>query len=137
MDFITKKKIAKQVAKKLLGKKVTERIKTIGDVLLDNDLTQPEFDIQCQGLPDDEIAYRLLKLLAKSLNEGWTPDWSDSNQHKYTPYFEMRGSSGFRFLYAGAWASGSYVGSRLCFKTSELAEYAGTQFRDVYERFMN
>jgi hypothetical protein len=117
-------------------KKVTERIKTIDDILRDHDLTQSQFYLQCKELEDDEIAYRLLKMLVKSLNEGWTPDWSNSNQYKYSPWFEMGGSSGFRYNDCDGWHTYSNVGSRLCFKSEELAKYAGTQFLALYKRFM-
>ena len=117
-------------------KEVTERIKTFDDVLQDNGIDFGHFDYDCNELADDEIAYRKLKLIAKSLNEGWTPDWSNSNEYKYFPWFEMRGSSGFRFDGYDYWNSGSYVGSRLAFKTSKLAEYAGKQFQSIYEQFM-
>lgn len=119
-------------------KEVTERIDTVDDVLADNGLTREQFDQQCAGLPDDEVAYRILKLMARSLNEGWTPDWDDSSQYKYFPYFEMGGSAGFRFRGFGhdGWDSDSGVGSRLCFKSSELAKYAGTRFIEVYRKFM-
>lgn len=115
-------------------KKVTERIKTVGDVLADHGLTQQ--DLQCIGLSPDEIAYRIIKMLVKSLNEGWVPDWSNSKEVKYYPWFEMGGSSGFRFDGCDSWGSASGVGSRLCFKSRELAEYAGKQFTDVYKQFM-
>jgi hypothetical protein len=115
-------------------KKVTERIKTVSDVLADNGITQSQFDKECQYLSGHEVAYRILHLLAKSLNEGWTPDWSNSGQYKYVPWFDF--SSGFRFDVDAYWSSRSTVGSRLCFKTSELAEYAGKQFLDVYRKFM-
>jgi hypothetical protein len=116
-------------------KKVTERIKTITDVLADNGLTLDQFNSQCQGLTVDEINYRLAKLLTKSLNEGWTPDWNNTSESKYVPWFEM-GSSGFLFGGCGIWRSDSHVGSRLCFKTRELAEHAGNHFTDVYRKFM-
>lgn len=121
---------------KEVPKSVMERIKTVEDVLSDNGLTREQFDEQYEGLEEDEIAYRILKLLAKSLNEEWMPDWSDSNEYKYYPWFEMRGSRGFRFIDNAYWHSDSGVGSRLCFKTRELAEYAGQQFQPVYEQFM-
>lgn len=121
---------------KEVPKSVMERIKTVEDVLSDNGLTCEQFDKQCEGLEEDEVAYRILKLLAKSLNEGWVPDWSASDEHKYFPWFEMRGSSGFRFFGDDVWLSTSLVGYRLCFKTRELARYAGQQFQHVYEQFM-
>lgn len=122
--------------KKSQPKNVMERIKTVDDVLEDNMLTKAAFDKQCIDLSEDEVAYRILKLLAKSLNEGWIPNWSDNNEYKYQPWFEMRGSAGFRFYVFDSWISRSYVGSRLCFKTRPLAEYAGRQFQSVYEQFM-
>lgn len=117
-------------------KSVLERIKTIDDVFADHKLTRADFYDSCDGLDRDEIAYRIIKLLAKSLNEGWTPDWSNSNEYKYYPWFEMRGSSGFRFYGLVSWRTYSVVGSRLCFKSRELAEHAGKHFQSVYEDFM-
>ncbi len=117
-------------------KNVMERIKTVQDVLADNGISQGSFHKQCEGLETDELAYRLLKLLAKSLNEGWTPDWNDDNQYKYFAWFYMGGSSGFRYDGCGGWYSVSTVGSRLCFKSRELAEYAGKQFTQVFKDFM-
>lgn len=118
------------------SKNVLERIKTVADLLADHGMTQNEFDDDCIGLEEDEIAYRILKMLAKSLNEGWTPDWSNDEEYKYVPWFETGGSSGFRFYDFVVWSSRSVVGSRLCFKTRELAEHAGKHFTDVYKKFM-
>lgn len=115
-------------------KDVTERIKTIDDVLIDNGWTRERFEEWSSEMTEDEKAYVILKFLAKSLNEGWAPDWSDDNQYKYYPWFDM--SSGFRFNNCDGWGSHSYVGSRLCFKSSQLAEYVGKQFIDVYRKFM-
>ncbi len=118
-------------------KLITDRIKTVHDLLNWNSLSQEDFDRWCDGLEDDEIAYRLLKMLTRTLNEGWLPDWTDANQYKYVVWFDMRGgSSGFQFYVYDAWYSRSSVGSRLCFKSQELAEYASKQFIDLYRRFM-
>ena len=117
-------------------KKLTERIKTVDDLLAANSLTRDQFNQSCIGLSDDEVAYRIIKMLARTLNEGWIPDWSNSSEYKYYPWFEMRGSSGFRFDDCDNWASHSYVGSRLCFKTRELAEHAAKHFTPEYERLM-
>jgi hypothetical protein len=130
-------KASGQIIIKEKPKSPIERIRTIDDLLADHHLTKQKFDQQNIGLADDEVAYRLLKLLGTSLNEGWKPDWTNHSETKYYPYFEMRGSSGFRFLGCAHWLSTSSVGSRLAFKSKELATHAGTQFRDVYEKFMN
>jgi hypothetical protein len=118
-------------------KKINERIKTIADLLADHGYTQERFDQLCKDLSTDEKAYRLLKLLTLSLNEGWFPDWDNSSQPKYYAWFYMGGSSGFRFDGFDTWRSVSFVGSRLCFKTSELATHAGKHFTEVYKQFMS
>ena len=117
-------------------KKVTDRIMSVLDVLNDNGLSHEQFKKQSEGLSEDEVAYKILKLLAKSLNEGWQPNWNNTNEAKYYAWFEMGGSSGFRFGGCAYWLSYSLVGSRLCFKSRELAEHAGKNFTDVYKQFM-
>lgn len=112
-------------------------ILTVADLLAANGLTQEQFDQQSEGLDPDEKAYRLMKLLAKTLNEGWLPNWDNPNEYKYYPWFYMDGgSSGFRFDGFANWDSSSAVGSRLCFKSSALAEHAGKNFTEVYKQFM-
>lgn len=116
-------------------KDVTERIKTIDDVLRVNGISGMELKMWQAMLTEDEFNYRLLKLIAKTLNEGWTPNWDDQSERKYFPWFKM-GSSGFRSDGYVDWYAGSSVGSRLCFKTRELAEYAGKQFTEIYKNHM-
>ncbi len=116
--------------------KVTDRIKTFEDVLEDNNISELDFKSSCKGLSEDEIAYRQIKLITKSLNEKWTPDWNNGDEYKYYPYFDMREGCGFSgSLYYGC-GTATGVGSRLCFKTSNLAEYAGKTFTSIYEKFM-
>ena len=119
-----------------IPKSIMQRIKTVDDVLAEWDIDKKEFDEIYKGFMEDEKAYKLIKLLVKTLNEGWEPNWDDGDQCKYFPYFYMGGSSGFRFHDCGAWRSSSVVGSLLCFKSHELAEYAGKQFADLYKEFM-
>lgn len=110
---------------------IINRIKTIDDVLAYHNITRESFEKSCENLTPDERAYRLLKLITRCLNEGWTPNWSNSNENRYVPWFNL--SSGFRFCVY--WASSS-ISSRLYFKSKELAEHAATQFIDVYRQFM-
>ncbi|NHQ66959.1 hypothetical protein [Elizabethkingia miricola] len=117
-------------------KEIKERIKTFNDVLQYHGIKSETFAMECVSLTDDEIAYKQIKLIASALNEGWVPDWNDRNQTKYYPWFRMGSSSGgFSFHDYGFGHSASYVGSRLCYKSSELAKYAGTQFISIYKKF--
>ena len=49
----------------------------------------------------------------------------------------MESSSAGGFVCNDYGSRGTYVavGSRLCFKSRELAEYAGKQFKDIYEEY--
>lgn len=118
------------------NQKVTDRIKTFEDVLKDQNISEDDFYSSCKELTIDEIAYKKLKLIAKSINEDWTPNWNDSNEYKYYPYFDMRENVGFSFSQCYCWGTYSHVGSRLCFKTKELAEYSGKQFISIYKEFL-
>lgn len=127
----------KELLKNLFGNeyfsdKITDRIKTFLDVI-------DELKISSNFNPTgskDEVAYIRLKLIAECLNEGWTPNWDDTNETKYYPYFDMRSGVGFSDSLCDYWRANSCVGSRLCFKSRELAEYAGKQFEVIYKDFL-
>lgn len=71
----------------------------------------------------------MLDMAEVVINEGWEADYTDRNQSKHTPYFEMRGSS-FVFRYSNARyvLTHSNVGSRRSFRTEELSIFFGTKF---------
>ncbi len=87
------------------------------------------------------VALALLVIITEALNEGWQPNWNDSSEYKYHPYFRVNASakklSGSGLAYFGyvRWNSHSFVGSRLCFKSWELAKYAGKTFKKLYEEY--
>lgn len=129
--------------KMLLGKTGTiiERVKTFEDVCDELGITVEEslpFNEELLLTPDRIAinAFAKVLLIAKVLNEGWTPNWDDSNEYKYYPWFDMRNSSGSGCSRSGYDISfaGTFVGSRLCFKSSELCKYAAKQFEDVYKQ---
>lgn len=88
------------------------------------------------GFTYDEICYRKLKTITKALNDGWSPNWKDSGEKKWCPYFDA--SSGFEFCdtYCCSMLQTAGDSSRLCFKSKELAEYAGHKFTDIYKQFI-
>lgn len=124
---------------------ITDRVKTYEDackVLGVEPIN--EQNAKAQGFRSDEIARRKLETIAAALNEGWKPDWNNTDQYKYYPYFYIqenakgKGSAGLSCastLYSASIASAS-VGSRLCFYASRLARYAGNQFTDLYEQIL-
>lgn len=107
---------------------------------------------QLQSLPYPEAknadqvtinAFAKLILIARVLNEGWQPDWNNDDEAKYYPWFDMEtypdrvGSGvGFSFHVSYYGGSGTNVGSRLCFKSRDLAKFAGETFLSVYREMM-
>lgn len=109
-------------------------IKTFEDAC--NELgIDPDEEFNGNDLPD-EVAYKKLKIVAKAINQGWEPDWNNTNQRKWWPYFKL--SSGFGFSHSAYHCDYTVtaVGSRLCFETEEKCTYAAKQFIDIYEQFM-
>ena len=115
-------------------------------------------------MSNDIIAYAKLRIIAEALNEGWKPKF-DGYECRYYPWFyiytkkeyeeldedekkECRivgrsnsyAGAGGDVVYASVGGASSYsdagCGSRLFFKTREIAEYFGKQFIDIWERFL-
>ncbi|MEE0625577.1 MAG: hypothetical protein UDG88_05890 [Muribaculaceae bacterium] len=111
---------------------------------------------------DDLYAYLKLRIIVAALNEGWEPKF-EKGEYRYFPWFylytkeqydelddEEKGRcvlrsgssasshSGFVYCHAHNDASGSSasLGSRLAFRTCELAAYAGRQFTEEWADFM-
>ena len=122
--------------------KITDRIKTFQDACRELSLQEDGFlSLTCNqesmgGALKSIAAYSKLIIIAAALNEGWVPDWDNTNQKKWYAWFKMGSGFGFSGTDCGSWCAGTDAGSRLCFKTAELAEYAGRQFTDMYQDFL-
>lgn len=119
--------------------KITERLKTFSDILSELGIDEDSFYESCEDFDSDEIAYRKIKLITKAFNEGWIPDYSNSSQYKYYPYFLFdKGVSGFGFIdsYYVCVSAVTGSGARLVYKSRELSDYAGKQFAKEYNDYL-
>lgn len=140
-------KEVKELLETLFGKetfnpgRITDRVKTFEDAasivgISDNLKTFLDYN------GNDSImlgaqAMAKLSIIAKALNEGWEPDWTNEDEYKYYPYFNnYKPGFGFSAYDTDAWNTVTLCGSRLCFKTRELAIYAGKQFLKEYNQFL-
>lgn len=135
-------KEGKQVLSDLFGKQValydniTDRVKSFEDAcqVLGISTNVPEV----KGLPRKHqkaiIANYKLIVIAEALNEGWKPNWQDSDEYKYYPWFDMSNPAGVGYsdTYNTASSTNANVGSRLCLKNRELAIYFGQTFTDLF-----
>ena len=128
---------------------VMERIKTFEDAVAelsnramngDKDAGEllDEWKISSQVGSKDLLAYLKLRIITYALNEGWKPEFEEVTEPRFYPWFSLETS---RVVCSGCYAykvnasmySFSSHGSRLAFKSKELAEYAGKQFIEIYE----
>lgn len=127
---------------------IIERVKSYADAC--GVLGVPQLDEEAMlsaGFRPDEIARRKLETITAALNEGWKPDWNNTDEYKYYPWFYINpgngkdpdgktygAGAGLSFAYTNIAASytSAYIGSRLCFRDRRLAYYAGNTFTDLY-----
>ena len=110
------------------------------------------------------FAYTRLAIIAEALNEGWRPEYTE-DEYRYYPWFGLYtqeeyddmddedkercrfvgrsfssavASGGLVFADAGYGSadSGTYFGSRLAFKSRELAIYCGKQFIEIWINYL-
>lgn len=113
-------------------------------------------------MTEDFIAYFKLRIIVAALNEGWEPKF-EKCEYRYYPWFylytkeeydelddEQKGRcvlrsgsstvSYYGFVRCNAYNDASFssanYGSRLAFRTRELADYAGRQFIEEWADFM-
>ncbi len=83
-----------------------------------------------------------LVIISEAVNDGWKPNWDDSNEEKWLPWFDMEvdsnNPSGFRFIVSrfGRTTSNSAGGSRLCFETEEQSDFVGKHYEDLWRAAM-
>ncbi len=90
-------------------------------------------------LPDGDRNYHFndhkAVVITRVLNQGWIPNWNDSDEPKWYIWFKWVGS-GFSLLGVGCGSSHTGVGSRHHFKTDVLAKFAANRFPEVYNQRM-
>lgn len=131
----------KQYPSPLLAKRFFESytdIKTFDDACACVGIDPKTFHESRKNLSHDTYAYEQLKVISKALNGGTHMDYTDTDVYKYYPYFKALGSSvGFSYCVCICDSAFSSVGSRLTYKSREIAEYAGKQFLDIYNKYIN
>lgn len=130
----------------------------------DNQAVIDYYAISDKTCTEDILAFAKLRVIAEALNEGWKPTFR-KDEYRYYPWFNIYckeelddldeyhrkmcrvvGRGGYSahayygLVYASALNASSYsstlCGSRLAFKTKELADYCGYQFRDICADFL-
>ena len=126
-------------------------------------LVQEMSDAQMIGkLSPDLLAFLKLRVIAAALNEGWEPQFV-KGEYRWFPWFylytqseidemteedrarvvlrsgfnaDAYGGVAYAYAFHDSSHADTYLGSRLAFKNSKLAEYAGQQFLDIWADFV-
>lgn len=87
--------------------------------------------LEQNNIPEKEIAVQQWKVIVKALNKGWVPDFNNTDQRKYYPWFNLQGGVS---LYSVSYVSqSSFVPPYFLFKDEETVRYAISQFSSVYK----
>ncbi|WP_340112641.1 hypothetical protein [Maribellus mangrovi] len=135
-DAVTKLNEARELVADFIDQQIAEdwRVKSFNDAC-DRLGLDPNSILTAADTPD-EAAYKKLKVIAKAINNGWEPNWDDTDEKKWWPWFNL--SSGFGFSLSSYYYGRSYttVGSRLCFESKEKSTYAAETFLSIYEELL-
>ena len=82
---------------------------------LDANTVIPDFSLFPVEEQEAMKAHAKLIIINKAINGDWVPDWNNSNEYKYYPWFEMGSPSGGGFSYDDydSWNTNSNVSSHL------------------------
>ena len=121
--------------KSFFSQKITDRIKTYEDAC--SELGEKSLDekaLKENGFTDVEIIRRKIETITRAYNEGWEADYSNSDQKKWRVWIKGLSSGGFVFgvTYCNCSDAAAGYGSRLCFKSEELAKDAWEKFSSYY-----
>ena len=129
-----------------------------------NKTVKDYLDIADKTCAKDIIALARLRVIAEALNEGWKPKFDD-DEFRYYPWFHIytkeeyeeldedvkkefsvvgcsyndTNTSGNLLFACADYASSnsfSFYGSRIAFKTRELAKYCGKQFIGIWKDYL-
>lgn len=118
---------------------IMERVKSFQDICDIAGVMRCTFELPTNATRKQirKNAGNMIELFIEVLNEGWEPDYSNSNEQKWYPYFEYNKRTGRFSYYAYCYNDVvSHVGSRLVFKTKALAEFAAKLFIDIYNDYL-
>lgn len=142
VSFLSNWEIVEKVSEPVKAPKVDtrtifEKVKTFEDaykLLAKSDKDKKDYD-KIKNIDVADYIKDSLKrvIIAKALNEGWKPNWSNTSEYKWFPYFSFASGFSFSDSHYYNFYTHSTVGFRLCFKSEKLSDYFGKQFIDLHE----
>ena len=122
-----------------LDSEETDKVKTALVIVYGKRLGILSFDNVCKQLGVENnnqlSSFEKLKLISKVANQGWYPNWHNTNEYKYLPYFKMV-KGVFSFSIVNYNITRMTVPSALLYQSSDLAYFIGVYYFDLYEDYL-
>ena len=151
---ISKEQVESEM-KKMFGEEVfksnvMDRVKTFEDACRELNIDPVKWleENETNKMDAHVLAYLKLCIIAKALRGSWKPNWANTDEWKYYPWFKIvpavvgfayDGSKlGVSVLYSTYVASHSYAGcgGALASETEEIAIYFGKQFAEIWKEYL-
>ena len=98
-----------------------------------NKTTEEQFNKKWEGFEEHEKYGALERLIVNFYNKGEKPNWENTDQHKYYPYFIMD-KVDFRYFTYDCYFTDSRVSSRLAYLREEDMLEAVELYLDIYKK---
>ena len=98
-----------------------------------NNTTEKDFNKKWENFEDHEKYGALEKMIVNYYNKGEKPNWENSNQYKYYPWFVMC-EDNFRYDDFNDWCTLSTASSRLAYLRKEDMLEAVELYIDIYKK---
>lgn len=151
---ISKEQVESEM-KKMFGEEVfksnvMDRVKTFEDACRELNIDPVKWleENETNKMDAHVLAYLKLCIIAKALRGSWKPNWANTDEWKYYPWFKIVpavvgnasfGSElGVSVLYSSSVASLSNAsfGGALASETEEIAIYFGKQFAEIWKEYL-
>lgn len=151
---ISKEQVESEM-KKMFGEEVfksnvMDRVKTFEDACRELNIDPVKWleENETNKMDAHVLAYLKLCIIAKALRGSWKPNWANTDEWKYYPWFKIvpavvgnadNGSGlGVSVLTSDNVASTSYAacGGALASETEEIAIYFGNQFAEIWKEYL-
>ena len=125
----------------MFSKKITDRVKSWEDVvdILEEQGESVVLPYKLAKTKQQKSINALYKIqcISKVLNEGWEPDFNNSNEYRYYPWFEYKKAGWcFRYVFCRYCVFSDYPFG-CYYKTEELAEYSSKVFIHIYREYLS
>ena len=114
---------------------IIENYSDVCKELGESEFTEADFDNVGNDYSQKLLDFAKIQQISKLFNGDWKPNWKDSNERKWFPYFEIKASGGFGFSFSGY--HDYYTFSAVAFyKDQKTSDFIGKKFSDIYEKLI-